>query len=89
MIVPDEFWSVLDSNNDGVLSEEEFARSVKAFDSGIIYGIPFLVYPIVETKYLTDFRVIYESKRDEETSSFATIPVESAKMPFSQSSWQK
>ena len=89
IIIPDEFWSVLDSNNDDVLSEDEFARVVKAFDSGIIYDIPFLVYPIVETKYLKDFRVLYESKRDEETSSLATIPVESAKMPFSQASWQK
>jgi len=90
MIIPDEFWKVLDTDdNDGVLNQNEFHRAVHAFDTGIIYGTPFLVYPIIETKYLKDFRVVYKSEQDVGKAFFAIVPVPNGTLAYSQASWQE
>ena len=89
MIIPEEFWSILDKDGNGVLSDGEFHRAVHAFDLGIIYGTPWLIYEIEETKNLKEFRVTYASDVDAKKALFAVVPMQSSVMPYSREAWQK
>ena len=88
IILPNEFWSIVDGDGDGELNHSEFTRVVWAMDTGIIFGRPFLVFPIIETKYLTRFRAVNEPTSSEQAPLFATVPVPNGTTPYSQISWQ-
>ena len=88
IIIPDEFWSIVDDDGDGELNRSEFTRVVWAMDTGIIFGRQFLVFPMIETKYLTRFRAVNEPASSEQAPLFATVPVPNGTIPYSQASWQ-
>ena len=88
IIIPDEFWRIVDEDGDGELNRSEFTRVVWEMDAGIIFGRPFLVFPMIETKYLTRFRAVNEPASSEQAPLFATVPVPSGTIPYSQASWQ-
>ncbi|CAL6383485.1 unnamed protein product [Bathycoccus prasinos] len=88
IILPDKFWSIVDGDGDGELNHSEFTRVVWAMDTGIIFGRPFLVFPSIETQYLTRFRAVNEPTSSEQAPLFATVPVPKGTIPYSQASWQ-
>ena len=87
IIISEDFWSSIDKDGNG-LDANEFHNAVRAFDNGSIYGIPFLVYPVIKTENLKDFRAVYQSEIDASQTSFAVVPTLTSSMPYSQKSWQ-
>ena len=87
IIISEDFWSSIDKDGNG-LDANEFHNAVRAFDNGSIYGIPFLVYPVIKTENLKDFRAVYQSEIDATQTSFAVVPTLTSSMPYSQKSWQ-
>ena len=83
IIIPDEFWSIVDDDGDGELNRSEFTRVAWAMDTGIIFGRPFLVFPMIETKYLTRFRAVNEPTSSNRAPLFATVPVPNGTIPYS------
>ena len=88
MIITNEFWSAIDTDGNG-LDADEFHRVVRAFDRGSIYGTPFIVYSVIASENLKEFRAVYESVVDVKKSSFAVVPTSSGTLPYSQRSWQE
>ena len=88
IIIPDEFWSIVDDDGDGELNRSEFTRVAWAMNTGIIFGRPFLVFPMIETKYLTRFRAVNEPTSSNRAPLFATVPVPNGTIPYSQAAWQ-
>ena len=76
MIITNEFWSAIDTDGNG-LDADEFHRVVRAFDRGSIYGTPFIVYSVIASENLKEFRAVYESVVDVKKSSFAVVPTSS------------
>ena len=64
VVIPDEFWDIFDADGTNSLSMTEFMSAVSAFDQGYVYGMPWLVYSLGETEYLTDFYVGASSNSD-------------------------
>jgi len=87
IVIPDAFWNTFDVDSSGDLSSTEFMNVVAAFHSGSVVGTPWLVYPLVETNYLTNF---YASDLATTTgqSAIAAAPNPNTTMPVTTTSWQ-
>ena len=59
-----------------------------ALDQGHIYAVPWLVYPAISTKYMTQFRALYQNEK-KVNAIFSLIPVDRTSLPFTEISWQK
>ena len=86
-MIPDAFWNTFDVDSSGDLSSTEFMNVVAAFHSGAVVGTPWLVYPLAETSYLTNF---YASDLATTTgqSAIAAAPNPNTTMPVTTTSWQ-
>jgi len=55
-VFSDALWKALDVNGDDALSLVEFDYTVAKMNAGALVADTFLVYPVVDVKYLTEFR---------------------------------
>ena len=53
-----------------------------------MYAVPWLVYPTVSTKHLTQFSALYQETK-KINALFSIIPVSKASLPMSQEAWQE
>jgi len=87
MILSEEFWSTIDQNRDGELDENEFGSVRIALDRDVIFAVPWLVYPPIETEYHSLFKV--EGAKGDSKALFALHPTQNFALPFAQKKWQK
>jgi|TARA_B110000483_G_scaffold243296_1_gene332343 hypothetical protein len=87
-ILQEKFWSFIDRDGSGDLNMFEFRNIVAALDHGYMYAVPWLVYPTVSTKHMTQFSALYQ-ETEKMNALFSVIPVSKASLPFSQESWQE
>ena len=88
MVISDEFWDIFDADGTNSLSMTEFMSAVSAFDQGYVYGMPWLVYSLGETEYLTDVYVDASSNSDHEYLAIATVPTSNISVPITSTAWQ-
>ena len=87
IVIPDAFWNTFDVDSSGDLSSTEFMNVVAAFHSGSVVGTPWLVYPLVETSYLTNF-TLSDLATTTGQSAIAAAPNPNTTMPVTTTSWQ-
>ena len=87
-MLQEKFWKILDRDETGTLNKIEFTNAVTALDKGIIYGVPWLVYPAVGTKHLTQFSAKYKDV-SKINAVFSVLPIDKPALPFSEERWQK
>ena len=87
MILSEEFWSTIDQNGDGELDQNEFGSVRIALDRDVIFAVPWLVYPPIETEYHSLFKV--EGMKSDGNALFALHPTQNFALPFTQENWQK
>ena len=87
MILSEEFWSTIDQNGDGELDQNEFGSVRIALDRDVIFAVPWLVYPPIETEYHSLFKV--EGMKSDSNALFALHPTQNFALPFTQENWQK
>jgi len=87
-ILQEKFWSFIDRDGSGDLNMFEFRNIVAALDHGYMYAVPWLVYPTVSTKHMTQFSALYQDT-EKMNALFSVIPVSKASLPLSQESWQE
>ena len=55
-IVSDDVWRSMDADGDGTLNSNEFDAVEAQMRDGLLVADPVLVYPIVDARYLTEFK---------------------------------
>ena len=71
VIIPNDAWSVLDTDGSGNLDESEFSEAEASFNNGHIYGKLWAVHEAEETKHLTQFHLTNYEKKYYQRSGFA------------------
>jgi len=87
-VVQEEVWAFIDRDGSGDLDENELGNVMKAMKSEYMYAVPWLVYPAVSTKHMTQFRALHQDM-EKKNALFSLVPVSKAALPSSQESWQK
>jgi len=87
-ILSPDFWSTVDKDDDGELNAVEFHNAVRALDEGLIYGIPWLVFPAISTKDKSEFYALDSQEGGEKHALMSAIPSRSPALPFTRSQWQ-
>ena len=88
LVLQEKVWTLIDRDGSGDLNEIEFGNVMKALHNGYMYAVPWLVYPTVSTKHMTQFRAAYQDEQ-KMNALFSLVPVSKAALPSSQESWQK
>jgi len=87
-VLQEKVWTFIDRDGSGDLNEIEFANVMRAFHGGYIYAVPWVVYPTISTRHMTQFRAAYQDEK-KKNALFSLVPLSKAVLPSSQESWQK
>jgi hypothetical protein len=87
IIITEKFWNEIDKDKDEYLNIVELKNAIFALDKGMIFGNPFLVYPTLSTRHITNFRS--EDKELSDISVFGLMPSSVARVPHDANEWQQ